>query len=221
MKKIITIVVFVVLAGASFGVSFMVSQGVIKANRPGKPKEVDPTAATVETKLLNGMAAASSTQMRPKETQLDELIRELRARTQQLDRRKRDLDERERRLAMASDQLQRQSEDLEKLRIDLVAAMTPLKNARKQLLKGHVMIKAQEVRNLQNTAKMYAKMDPANAARILLEMIKNRQADSATKIIRFLPEKSWAAIMDEFKEMGPAMEIIQKQLKVIQENRQG
>ena len=216
--KIIKIGVLVILAGVSFGISFVITGHMAPATgqqQGSKTAGANPERLDLEKGLLEGLAAMPSDSLNPAEKQLDELIRDVRARLQQLDRRKRSLDEREKRLAMAAEHLKKQGEHLEKLRLELLSAITPLKTAKEELLRTRTIVRSQEVANLKNAARMYAKMDPANAAKIILAMYSSKQASQAAKIIHFMSEKSWAAIMDEIKESPRAAEIITGQLKVI------
>ncbi len=216
--KLIKIGVLVLLAGASFGISFVISGSMAPTATEQSAQDAalaDPDRLDLEKGLLDGLASMQTDGLNPAEKQLDELIRDVRARLQQLDRRERSLNEREKRLAMATEHLKKQSENLEKLRVELLSAITPLKTAKEDLLKLRTIIKDQEVENLKSAAKMYTKMDPANAAKVILAMYNSKQADQAAKIIHFMPEKSWAAIMDEIKESGRAAEIIDRQLQVI------
>ena len=166
--KLIKIGVLVLLAGASFGISFVITGSMAPAERSVQEAHADPDRLDLEKGLLDGLASMQTDELNPAEKQLDELIRDVRARLQQLDRRERSLNEREKRLAMATDRLKKQSENLEKLRVELLSAITPLKTAKADLLKMRTIIKAQEVENLKSAAKMYTKMDPANAAKVIL-----------------------------------------------------
>jgi chromosome segregation ATPase len=187
---------------------------------PSKPTAEELAAQmTADETLLNSLAAAEGRRLQPEEQELNQLIKDVRVRLQQVERQERELQERESRMAMAAAQLSRQAEDLEKLRVELAAAYTPLKESRGELMKTRTMIRNQEILNVQNTAKMWAKMDPANCARLVVEMFGNDQAEAATKIIHFLPEKSWAAIMDEIQDIGPAVDVIIRQLRVVRETR--
>ncbi len=216
--KLIKIGVLVVLAVVSFGVSFIIS-GKMKPQATEQTatetNQAEPERFDMEKELLGGLAAMETADLNPKEKQLDELIRDVRAKLKQIERQERDLAEREERLNMATENLKKQSEDIGKLRIELLAAITPLKAAKEDLLRFRALIKTEEVANLQSAAKMYAQMEPANAARIILEMYNSKQEQQAAKIIHFLPENTWAEIMNEIKDSGKAAEIINRQLQVI------
>lgn len=214
--KVLMILIVAVCGLVSFGVSFVLTQRMVveKADEEQTAAE-EPSA---DQTLLNSLAAAEGRRLQPSEQELSQLIKDVRIRLQQLERRQRELDERERRLTLAGEQLQRQADDLEKLRVELAAAYTPLKERRAEMMKTRTLIRSQETLNVQNTAKMWARMEPANCARLIVEMFKNDQADAATKIIHFLPDKKWAAIMDEIQELGPAVEVILRQLGVVRES---
>lgn len=219
MKGKKRIIILAVLGLASFGASFFLS-GKLLPTQPGSASTDFADADALpdpENAVLNDLAAAQGARLKPREQQLDELIRELRTKMHELDRRERDLDEREQRLEEASNQLRKQADQLKSVHMEMVASLKPLREARAELLKGRAMIRAQEQTNIQSAAKMWEKMDPAQGARLLLEMFKADQELAATKIFRSMTEKSRAAILDEMRDMTPAVEIIRKQLTVLQE----
>jgi flagellar motility protein MotE (MotC chaperone) len=212
----------IILAGlglASFGASFFLS-GKLLPKPPG-PESTDVaefgSMPDPEDAVLNDLASAQGARLKPREQQLDDLIRELRTKMRELDRRERDLDEREQRLEEASHQLRKQADQLKSVHMEMVASLKPLREARAELLKGRAMIRAQEQANIESAAKMWEKMDPAQGARLLLEMFKVDQELAATKIFRSMNEKARAAILDEMRDMTPAVEIIRKQLTVLRE----
>lgn len=219
-SKIITFGSLGVLAIVSFTVSFLVTrhftapppEGVLLATE-AEAIPVDPDAL-----LLNSMAQATGEKMTPKERQLDDLIREVRAKLKELERRERRLNEREKRLATASDQLKSQIRRLSDLKVELATAIGPLRSARQDIRRYRVLITSQEVANIAAAAKMWEKMEPANAARLMIEMWNTKQGQAATKIFHMLSDKSKAAVMDELKSEPLAPEIIRQQLRVIREN---
>jgi DNA repair exonuclease SbcCD ATPase subunit len=219
--KIIKFQILGVLAIASFVASYFVTkhftatppEGLLLSTEDEKIP-VDPDAL-----LLNSMAQATGNQMTPKERQLDELIREVRAKIKDLERRERRLNEREKRLATASDQLKSQIKKLTDLKVELATAIGPLRAARQDIRRYRVLITSQEVANIAAAAKMWEKMEPSNAARLMVEMWQTKQGPAATKIFHMLSDKSKAAVMDELKgeRLGP--EIIRQQLLVIREDK--
>lgn len=226
--KKLKIIVMAGLAVVSFALAF-VATGMLHSSMSGGTDEGDPAAMeepTADQELLKSLAETQAGEMKPKEKHLSDLIKEVRAKMQQLDRKELELSEREQRLELATTKLRDQAKEIETLRMKLVAAMTPLNEARQELLSSYTVIEQQEEQNLENTARMWAKMDPASAARIIVEMFKADEKQAATKIIRYMSDKSWAAIMDEIVTLGsqepdnPAMEIILKQLKVIRDSKE-
>lgn len=213
--KVLMIVVLAACGLISFAAGFVVTQKVLlPATSDESELAEDPTA---DQTLLNSLAQAEGQRLQPGQQELSQLIKDVRIRIQQLERRERTLDDRERRLAMAADQLKQQAADLQQLRVELAREFVPLKQSRTDLMKDRTLIQNQELRNVQNAAKMWARMDPANCARLVVEMFQNDQAEAATKIIYFLPEKNWAAIMDEIQDLGPAVEVIIRQLRVVRQ----
>jgi hypothetical protein len=206
-----------VLGLLSFGVSFMLSRNVSPSGETSNIMDIGHETGEIPPELvvLKNLAKEQKADLRPKERQLDELVREVRARIQQLDRRERILQQREKRLEVAAEQLKAQGRQLEELRVKLVAAVDPLQRQRKSLLRERALITAQEVTNLKNAAKMYGRMEPSNAARILLAMVNSGNLKMASKIIHYLPDKNWAAIMDEIKQDDKAVEIIKQNIQVL------
>lgn len=209
-----------VLAAVSFAASFFVTnrftavppEGVLLTTEAEKIP-VDPEAL-----LLNSMAQATGEEMTPKERQLDELIREVRAKMKDLERRERRLNEREKRLATSSEQLKAQIRKLTDLKVELAAAIGPLRAARQEIRRYHVLITSQEMANIETAAKMWEKMEPANAARLIVEMWQTKQGDAATKIFHMLSDKSKAAVMDQLKGENLGPEIIRQQLLVVRDD---
>ncbi len=220
MKKFMPLGILVVLAMVSFVASYFVTnyftatppEGLQLATE-GEKIPVDP-----DTLLLNSMAQATGEEMTPKERQLDELIREVRAKIKELERRERRLNEREKRLATASDQLKSQIRKLGDLKVELASAIGPLRSARQEIRRYRVLITSQEMANIEAAAKMWEKMEPENTARLIVEMWQTKQGPAATKIFHMLSDKSKAAVMDQLKgENNIAPEIIRQQLLVVRD----
>ena len=230
IKKILPLAIMVVIGAASFAVSMMVAKQMTSEQMASQTQAEQEKIETKEKDNLNELALKESTQLLPEQEKLRDLTNELRAKMRELTRREQEVAKRERQAKIAAADAAKQSEDLEKLRMDLIAALTPLKNAKADITRYRTLIKNQEVANLQSTAKMWSKMEPANVARVIVDMYQNDKAKHATKIIRFLSDKSWAAIMDEVtlldmqsrQESGKsnaAVRIIIEQLKVIREQK--
>jgi len=221
-SKIVTFGILGVLAFVSFVAAYFATnyftatppEGIQLATESEKIP-VDPDAL-----LLNSMAQATGEKMTPKERQLDELIREVRAKLKELERRERRLNEREKRLATASDQLKSQIRKLGDLKVELASAIGPLRSARQEIRRYRVLITSQEMANLEAAAKMWEKMEPSNAARLIVEMWQTKQGPAATKIFHMLSDKSKAAVMDQLKgENGLAPGIIRQQLLIVRDDK--
>jgi flagellar motility protein MotE (MotC chaperone) len=216
--KWIKIGVLSVLGIVGFLASFLVT------SRSAPPRVAGP--AIVEEKppidsdvlVLNGMAQASAAQLRPKEEQLGELIREVSAKMKELERKERDLNDREKRLSMASDQIRKQIKDLNDLKVELATAIGPLRETRQKMLRFRTIIAKQEAENIESAAKVWEKMEPAGAARLIVEMWKSGQEKTATKIFRTMSEKSRAPVLEEIREQGLGAELIRRQLSVVRDD---
>ena len=167
--------------------------------------------------VLNQLTEAGDRELMPKERLLDKLINEVKLQKEALDRKKKELSSKEKRLDLAMSELRKQSRELGELRVKLAASMTPLRKARKEMMLDRVFISKQEAINLKSTAKMYEKMEPKNAAKILVDMISTDKGDAAVKLINALSDKARAAIMDEIKDSAPAMKITVGQMRVVKE----
>ena len=231
LKKILPIGIMLVLAGISFVASMKIAQSMAPKPKP-KPTQtakVNPAKPKPDQKVLSKLAQEKETKLAPNHDRLKSLISELRQAKKKVQQKQSELNAREQRLKIASDEIIRKTKRLGKLRADLIAALNPLKKKRGEILQVYTLIKDQEAQNLASTAKMWAKMEPANAARLIVNMFESSQQDSATKIIKFLPNKNLAAIMDEItlldtasnangSKSSAAVKVILKQLKVIKQN---
>ena len=231
LKKILPIAIMLVLAGVSFFASMKIAQSMSPKPKP-KPEKVaakNKNKPKPTQKVLSKLASEKETKLAPKHERLESLISELRQAKKKNEQKARELAAKEQRLKIASDEITKQTKKLGKLRADLIAALNPLKKKRGEILSVYTLIKDQETQNLASTAKMWAKMEPTNAARLIVDMFENSQQDSATKIIKFLPNKNLAAIMDEItlldsaanprgSKSSSAVKVIMKQLKVIHQN---
>ncbi|MBN1943969.1 MAG: hypothetical protein JW849_11810 [Phycisphaerae bacterium] len=220
-NKIMKYGVFGLLGVVGFVASFLVTNHFTASPPQGMLLSTDAEAIPIDPDalLLNSMASATGNAMSPKEQQLDELIQEVRAKIKDLERRERRLVEREKRLDVVSDQLKAQIKKLSDLKVELATAIGPLRAERQKMLRFRALIASQETENVEAAAKMWEKMDAANAARLVVEMWKTNQQQAATKIFYMLSEKAKAAIMNEMKEektLGP--EIIRQQLLVVRDD---
>ncbi|MBN1556146.1 MAG: hypothetical protein JXA11_15505 [Phycisphaerae bacterium] len=220
--KIVTYGMFVLLALVGFGVSYFATNFFTAPPPRGTLLSADGETIPIDPDviLLNTMANASGAAMSPKEQQLDDLIREVRAKLKELERRERRLVEREKRLSTASDQLKAQIKNLNDLKVELASAIGPLRAERQKMKQYRALITSQEVANVEAAAKMWEKMEPSNAARLLVEMWQTRQEQAATKIFRVLSDKAKAAIMDELNGAKIGPDILRQQLLVIRENEE-
>ncbi|MCE5279977.1 MAG: hypothetical protein ABFD92_04295 [Planctomycetaceae bacterium] len=201
MKKIIIVSVAGVL---SFIGSFLIS-GVFSPPPAAAPQAaVGPTSAPAdEPPVLMG-----------REKELDELVRDMRAKLEQVRHKEDLLDQREKRLAVAQEQIKQQTSELETLRVSLVAPLARLKEARDQLERSRVTVSAQERVNLKRAAAIYEMMDPARGGQILGEMCTSNQENDAVWILYLMSERSAGKVLQEIQDKGLAARLFEKMKRI-------
>jgi flagellar motility protein MotE (MotC chaperone) len=115
---------------------------------------------------------------------VEDLLKEILARQESLDRQKEQLDTREARVRQEEILLQRMRDELT--------------SAGKSLEDHLTAIDASETKNTRKLAEFYAKMDAQNAARLLSEM----ENDQAARILYNLADRQAGAIMDAAVALG-------------------
>lgn len=205
LKKIL---VLAALAAVSFGGSMVASmlwgpkpkvEVVADANTPAAQP-----AATITAGLVGGEG-----KLTPKETQLDELIREVRQKLVEVRQHEQSLEEREGRLELAQETLRKQAKDMENLRMSLLAPLQGLKEEQASLEKARLRITLEEKANLKKAASIYEKMDPSAGSKILAGMCQS-QLDDAVKILHYMSERSAAKMMAEFPDKSVAAKVTER-----------
>jgi flagellar motility protein MotE (MotC chaperone) len=212
MKKLTVAIVLVLLAGVSFGVSYLVSFRTLAA-MPAPSATTEPSAASraVPPPAPDAMAPDS-----PKEQQLDDLVKELRRKIAECGKRQDELDQREKHLQIANEAFKKRAEELDAVRLQLVTPLATLKDAQTELQRKRAVVGLQEKANLKRTAAIYDKMDPTKAARIILDMCGADQEQDAAKILHFMTERGAAKLLAEVADKGLAARLCD-QLKRLQE----
>ncbi|HUT61440.1 MAG TPA: hypothetical protein VNA25_26635 [Phycisphaerae bacterium] len=185
-----------------------------KPQPPATEDESDeqPLAAmTVAAGLAGGQA-----KLTPKETQLGELIRELRVRINECKRRERQIEQREERFVIARELLKQQITDLENLQVQLLGPLTSLKQERAKLDQSRVLVAQEERANLKKAATIYDKMDPASSSQILAGMCENSRMEDAVKILYYMTERSAAKVLAALTDRSMAASLTES-LKRIRE----
>jgi flagellar motility protein MotE (MotC chaperone) len=216
IKKVAIVLVLLGLVsfGASFGVSALLKPSHQQAGGPSTQPAERARADLAVASLLGGGGSES---VRLKESQLDELAKQIGQKMADLSRREARLDEREKRLAMAEDVLRKEAQDLDNYRVQLVAPLTRVKEAQAELEKLQLKIAAEQKVNLKKTAAIYEKMESAAAANILKTMSDNRQEDDAVKILHFMSERSAAKVLGELTDKALAARLTEKLKRISEE----
>lgn len=192
-KKLIAIVG--VLAVVSFTVAFFVTQMVSGPDGPAPRRE--------EKKAQSPQAAelAVMEKLTLRGDQLEELMRTVKQKGEEVYRRNRQLDQREKRLTVAQDALRKDAQALDNMRVQLAAPLLRLKEMKAQIDNSRITIKRIEAANLKRIAKVYEKMPSEQGGAILTSMCRNNQIEDAAKILHLMSDKGAAkvfgAISDE------------------------
>ncbi len=145
--------------------------------------------------------------LQPRQRQLEELIRDVRARRAECIALRHSLEQEAKRMEVARALLKKEADDLEKLRFQLVGPLTELREARAELEKSRILIATEERTNLKRTAAIYEKMDPASGSEILGEMCANQQETDAAKILRYMSERSAAKLLATMQDKALAAKL--------------
>lgn len=212
MKMKIKAVIVLLLAGGTFYLTYRLSKpaatsqpATAAASAPAVPPAIEPPL------LVSGSPGGSSeAALRQKERQLEELVRDLQGRIAECRRREEELAQREKRIAAAQDMLKTQAQELENLRIQLVAPLARLKEAKSELQQSQILVAQQEKENLKKTALIYEKMDAASGCRILEAMCANRQEADAVKILHYMSDRAAAKLLSEITDKQLAANLTEK-----------
>lgn len=202
MKKI---VILGVMAGASFALAFFLS---------GKSKPVEHAASRPAGEMLPGALEPGLPNLAAREKELDELIKAVRERTDDIEKRQEKVLQRERRLAILQGQIKEQAAELEGLRMQLVTPLSRLKEAKDQLDRTRVVIATEEKDNLKRVAKIYETMDPAKSGQSVVEMCGSNQEDDAARILYMMSERSAGKVLAELGDKGLAAKLVMKIKKI-------
>ena len=179
--------------------------------------EAEPALAQSEADAISGVGTTSNALKETMtESQLKNLVHDLREKMQAYDNKLQGLEVRERRLQAAQDLLSSDIEKLNGLRVELASAIANLKTERDKLLKGRLEISQKEKANMVSIAAMYDKMDVSGASKILTNMCAgvdpNQVAnaaggtfDDAVNILHYMTERTEANLLAEIAASEPAL----------------
>ncbi len=218
MKGIIKIVVFVVLAGVSFGASYLLS-GLFSG---GDDSSTSTAATETQEAMLAGSGAplgGITPSIHMKEGEVNRLIKDLRLKMDQVAAKEGKLQKREKRLELAEKLLLKQAKDLETLRMELVTPLTDLREAKAKLDATRIDIDQEEQVNLKKIAGQYNVMNPVEGSAILVGMCKNNQEDDVVKILYYMEERPAAGMLTALTDTNMAARLVGK-LKTIKAVKQ-
>ena len=205
MKKI---VILGVMAAASFAGAFFFSP---------KPKPAEQAAtkpASGEGEPAAGPAEAGVPVLAARQTELEELIKAARERSDDLEKRQEKIAQRERRLAILQGQIKEQAAELDGLRMQLVTPLSRLKEAKDQLDRTRVVIATEEKDNLKRVAKIYETMDPTKSGQSVREMCGSSQEDDAARILYMMSERAAGKVLAELGDKTLAAKLVMKIKKI-------
>jgi len=211
------LIILIVLAAVGFAASFVVSMFIGGAPQPANAQPQAPQPSQRTGLLLAQLAAGGLGEMRPREKELDELVKELRQRMDLCRQKEIELQQEEKRMDMARRQLRRQAQELETLRIQLVAPLARLKEAQAEMRRTRVLLGKQEQANLKKMAARYEKMKSEAAAEIMTEMCRNNQVDDPVKILFLMSERSAAKVLAAMTDRKLAARLLERMKRIEQE----
>ena len=184
----------------SFGISFGLSVWLGGGASPGGG--ADDKGLSGKTDSPDGVLGVGGKpiKLRPDEKLTEGLIKELRSKLEQIKLRQRKLEERDHRLKIAEAVLKNEVEKLESLRVQLVAPLDRLKQAKKDLDDSRIRVAQEEAANLRVSAGIYDKMSAEESGPIFEGMVANQQLDDAVKILRFMSERTAAKLLGQLSE---------------------
>ena len=217
MKGKKRIIILAVLGALSFAASYLVS-GWLSGGKAEPGPQL--TADQAQQGLLEIGEVPTPTSVQPvtismKERELDRLAKELRLKIGAYNAKQRELEKQQKRIHLAEELLANQAKELETLRMQLVAPLTRLREAKADLENSRVLIAEIEKNNLKHIATIMDK-DTTSASEILSGMYKNKQEDDVVKILFYMSERTAAKALAEMPDKDIAAGLCQK-LKKIQE----
>ena len=167
-----------------------------------KTSEKDMAAEIAREAAFQGQARQTMT-----DQQLESLVFEVRQKIKEYDDKLRNLDVREQRLQAARLTLEKDIEEMTTLRLELASAVASLRTEQDKLSKSKVEIEKTETENLISIAATYDKMDAESAAKILMNMVKNQNSntasDDAVKILYYMTDRTKAKVLASLADTEP------------------
>lgn len=219
-KKLIIILsaVGVVCFAGAFFASKMLNKAPAEpaAKDEASTQPADPVAAAPPP-VGPGHADSVLPALGPKESQLDELLRGVRAREEAVMKREQALDHEAKRIEIARDLLKKQADETLALQAQLVAPLAGLKKAQRELQDSVLTIGKLEAGNLKKLASTFEKMDPTAGSQKLLAMCDNQQDNDAARLLHFMSDRAAAKLLAEIGDKALAAKLIDKMKRIKEE----
>ncbi len=203
----------------SFLITFLITwlfTPVPQAGGTGQLESAESATPTLQTntELLAAQLPDEQIRLQMKESQLDELITELRMRLQGLQKREDKLIEQEKRIEMAEQTLTERAKGLAELSAQLLGPIEDLKKTLDELKKTRIVIAQGEVAGLQRTAATYDKMASDASSEILAKMCSDGSLDKVVKILNYMSERNVANLLAEMTDKSLAAKLTAKMMTI-------
>lgn len=199
----------------------------MKKNRAAAAAAAAPTSAAAKTDsqqtqpdgiLAELTSAAMPEDLGMSESQLQNLIFDIREKMKEYEKKDKELDREKQQIEIARQTLQQDAERLSQLQEKLNLSLTTIQEREQNLEKTIIAINTIEKNNLQRIAATYDKMDPAQSGKILSSMAANNQMQDAVKILYYMSERVAGKMLGEIGTSNPeAAAALSLQLKRVKE----
>jgi len=220
VNKKILIMILIPVAGiisfaASFGVAWFTTPetevNVADANQQDHttPKQEINNAQAVSIAAEDSENFDTRVKKSLTESQLENLIYDIRQKVKEYEGKIASLGVREHRLQQAHEMIKKDIEELMKLQVELAALVGVIKDEKDRLERSKVEIARAEKDNLVKIAATYDKMDGAAASKILSNMTKIKSIDEvsnfndAIKILHYMTDRTKAKLLAELSNTEP------------------
>lgn len=229
---LITAVAGLLSFAGAFATGWFSSPAAVKGSPPdeagleGHPQGQAGASRQLLTPSPGLVDSSSSNALSLTESQLKELIFDVREKIQEYNTKLANLEKEEERFRIAQQTLKKDIETLNNLRVDLDTSVANLKKERDLLLKTKVEISRVERGNLVAIAAAYDRMDAARASEIFISMAtgqsqnggatRGANLDDAVKILYFMQERTKAKVLAELVTTEPALAaLLSQRLKLV------
>ena len=183
-----------ILCVVSFLATFMLTLWTAEAPLP---QEGETAGAAVELARIEALT--------PRQSMLEDLIRDVRAKSEMLARRERLVNEQEERLKIAHQQLVADADRLKALHAELLAPLANLKEALAALERSRILIAREETANLKKNAKICGKMPNNGGSAVMIAMCKEDRFEDAAKLLYYMPDRNAQEVLAQIAAEDAAL----------------